>query len=167
MPISCILRKNSTGQIVLQCPWSIFFCALLNFPCRLHVDNHTDFNPFVSLLKGCSQGTIATVIYSSKLMDCMRLSVVVTIAPCEHLHKSFSQFIQSCLEWQYWHQRILQQQKSYLQWGSTWWSLDQEIKRHIFNANFVYFKKKLDLVNTWYGWDAAVLLVYCRLSQRF
>ena len=35
-------------------------------------------------LKGRSLHAFAIVIYLSQLMGCMRFSIVVTIAPCEH-----------------------------------------------------------------------------------
>ena len=37
-------------------------------------------------VKGFSHGAIATEIYFTQLMGCVGFSVVVAIAPCEHLH---------------------------------------------------------------------------------
>ena len=45
---------------------------------------------------------------------------------CKLIKSSLLHLIQIYQKWQCWHQRILQQQKSYLQWGSTWWLLDRK-----------------------------------------
>ena len=39
-----------------------------------------------AVIKGCSHVAVATVIYFSQLMGSMRFSVIVRMAPCEHLH---------------------------------------------------------------------------------
>ena len=39
-----------------------------------------------ALFKGCSHGTVTTVVYLSQLVDCMEFSVVVEITRSERLH---------------------------------------------------------------------------------
>ena len=61
MPISFSLKQTRLVKLSYS-DLDQFFLRTLNFSSRLHVDNHTDLNPFVSLLQGCSRGTIATAI---------------------------------------------------------------------------------------------------------
>ena len=38
------------------------------------------------IIKGCSHGTIVTMIYFSQLIGRMGYCVAVGVAPCEHIH---------------------------------------------------------------------------------
>ena len=51
--------------------------------CQFNIVSTVTASEYV--LKGCSHGAIATVIYFSQLMSCMGFSVIVANTPGEHL----------------------------------------------------------------------------------